>query len=230
MAKHASTPASAKTTRARKPRPTVRRTSTPSKRNVFVNCHFDDAYLPLFRALLFSIHDCGFVARTALEDDGARELRLEKIIRLIRESDLSIHDISRVEVTPAAPYPRFNMPFEAGLAYGAARFGRSKTRDLLILEAEPFRDNRTTSDLKGQDTKVHGNDPDRMVDAVRAFLARKAEPPMRGAKAIRDRFALFNAALPALAGAAGIDPAEITTLPYLADWAVFMAEWVQMTR
>jgi hypothetical protein len=206
-----------------------RRLRTPASRNVFVNCPFDDAYLPLFRALLFASHDCGFVARTALEDDGAKELRLEKIVRLIRESHLSIHDISRVEVTPAAPYPRFNMPFEAGLAYGAARFDKSKSRDLLILESELYRDNRTTSDLKGQDTKIHGNDPDRMVEAVRAFLARKSELSMRGAKSIRGRFSLFNAALPALAMSAGIDPDEITTLPYLADWTVFMAKWVRAT-
>ena len=36
--------------------------------SVFLNCPFDDAYRPLLHAALFAIQDCGFIARTALED------------------------------------------------------------------------------------------------------------------------------------------------------------------
>jgi hypothetical protein len=38
-------------------------------RRVFVNCPFDEAYTPLLHALIFTIHDLGFVARHALIDD-----------------------------------------------------------------------------------------------------------------------------------------------------------------
>ena len=88
--------------------------------SVFINCPFDEQFLPLLHAIVFTVHDCGFVARHALEDAGARESRLEKICRLVRESRWSIHDISRVQLSTGG-LPRFNMPSECGLAYGAMK-------------------------------------------------------------------------------------------------------------
>ena len=39
---------------------------------VFVNVPFDHGYKKLFDALVFAVHDCGFVAHCALEsDDGS---------------------------------------------------------------------------------------------------------------------------------------------------------------
>lgn len=75
--------------------------------SVFVNCPFDNEFLQLLHALLFAIHDCGFVARYAVQDAGAAELRIDKICRLIQESRLSLHDISRIELS-ANTYPRFS--------------------------------------------------------------------------------------------------------------------------
>ena len=77
--------------------------AVPFDRGVFVNCPFDDDFLPILHAILFAIHDCGFVARIAVEDIGSNETRLDKIARIIRESRYSIHDISRVEITPTGP-------------------------------------------------------------------------------------------------------------------------------
>ena len=93
----------------------------PFASSVFVNCPFDADYLPLLHAMLFAIHDCGFIARVAVEDIGSNEMRIEKIVRIISESCYSIHDISRVEVSKSK-LPRFNMPFECGLAMGAIRY------------------------------------------------------------------------------------------------------------
>lgn len=40
---------------------------------VFINVPLDRRYKKLFDALVFAVHDCGFVARCALEsDDGSR--------------------------------------------------------------------------------------------------------------------------------------------------------------
>ena len=61
--------------------------------SVFVNCPFDDGYLPLLHAMLFAIHDCGFIARLAVEDTGGSEMRIDKITRVIRESRYSIHGL-----------------------------------------------------------------------------------------------------------------------------------------
>jgi hypothetical protein len=39
--------------------------SASYKENVFINCPFDADYKPIFDALVFVIHDAGFVARCA---------------------------------------------------------------------------------------------------------------------------------------------------------------------
>ena len=148
------------------PSPTL---GPPFDRCVFVNCPFDDDFVPILHAILFAIHDCGFVARIAVEDVGSGETRLDKIVRIIEESRYSIHDISRVEITTASPLPRFNMAFECGLAFGALRFASKKGRDFLFMSAEPHQDKLTLSDLAGQDSKAHRNEPSISVGAVRSF-------------------------------------------------------------
>ena len=35
-------------------------------RNVFINCPFDNAYAPIFEAIVFAVHDAGFRLRLAL--------------------------------------------------------------------------------------------------------------------------------------------------------------------
>lgn len=57
--------------------------------HVFLNAPFDEAYLPLLHSLLFTVHACGFVARTALEDVGGAEQRPHKIARIIDETRYS---------------------------------------------------------------------------------------------------------------------------------------------
>ena len=203
--------------------------------SVFVNCPFDDGYKPLLDALLFAIHDCGFLARTALEVSGSGETRLDKIARIIKESRFSIHDISRVELTPVSLLPRFNMPFECGLAFGALlyerRRSRSGPRDLLVLAAERFQDKRTLSDLAGQDAEYHANKPELAIKGVRRFLASKAPDVMpagvtvRGHDAINRRLLRFKADLPALASALQISTEEIESLEYVAEWLGLATAW-----
>ena len=58
----------------------------PIPRNhVFINCPFDHTYKPIFDAIVFAVHDLGFVARSALEIDDGPEVRLTKIERIIEE-------------------------------------------------------------------------------------------------------------------------------------------------
>jgi hypothetical protein len=167
----------------------------------------------------------------AVEDTGANEMRIDKILRLIRESCYSIHDISRVEGAGSEMLPRFNMPFEAGLAMGAARFERSSSgrpaRDFLILDAEPFRDKRTLSDLAGQDARAHHDDPRHVVAAVRRFLAAKSRAERtRGAASIWWRFRQFVTDLPALSQRLELTLAEVTSFDYLPEWLVAARRWV----
>jgi hypothetical protein len=91
--------------------------------SIFFNCPFDEAYKSLFEALVFAAFDCGYVPRCALEVDDAGQVRIEKILAIIRGCRLGVHDISRTELDLVNALPRFNMPFELGLFVGAARFG-----------------------------------------------------------------------------------------------------------
>jgi hypothetical protein len=56
--------------------------------------------------------------RSALEIPGPTR-RLDRILELISACRYSFHDLSRVQLSRGAP--RFNMPFEAGLAVASAR-------------------------------------------------------------------------------------------------------------
>src|SRR5205085_11330703 len=93
---------------------------------VFINCPFDEAYRPLFEAVVFAVHDCGYVARSSLEVTAASQVRIEKIPAIIEACKLGIHDISRTEIDPQTQLLRFNMPLELGLCLGAERFGAGK--------------------------------------------------------------------------------------------------------
>jgi len=140
---------------------------------VFINCPFDDDYLPLLRVLIFTVIQCGFRPRIATESADSGEVRIKKILNLICESRFSIHDISRIEALKAGDLPRFNMPFELGIDIGCRELGQESfnTKKCLILEKERFRYQKVLSDISGSDIKAHDGDPIRLVAAVRNWFA-----------------------------------------------------------
>ncbi|HEX2080022.1 MAG TPA: hypothetical protein VHG08_20050 [Longimicrobium sp.] len=141
--------------------------------HVFINCPFDREYQPIVEALVFAVHDCGFVARSSLEATDGAEVRIEKIYRIIGECRVGIHDISRIEPDSRSGFPRFNMPLELGLFLGARRYGsgRQKRKACLILEREPFDSQKYCSDIAGQDVRSHYGNPQLAIGAVRSTLA-----------------------------------------------------------
>ena len=140
--------------------------------SVFVNCPFDSDYKPLFDALIFAIHDCGFIARCALEDGDASQVRIEKIYSLIAECRYGIHDISRTELDAVSRLPRFNMPLEFGIFLGAKRFGvdAQAEKKCLVLDKEQYRYQKFISDISGQDIFTHNNSPEAVIKVVRNWL------------------------------------------------------------
>lgn len=123
--------------------------------SVFINCPFDAEYQEIFRALVFTVHDCGFLARCALEVDDSGEVRISKINRIIRECRHGIHDISRTELDRTENLPRFNMPLELGLYLGAREFGigRQKQKRSLILDVEKYRYQKFCSDIAARTSR-----------------------------------------------------------------------------
>ena len=140
--------------------------------NVFLNCPFDSAYKQLFDAMVFAVHDCGFIARCALEEGDASQVRIDKIYNIIADCRYGIHDISRTELDKNSGLPRFNMPLELGVFLGAKKFGRNeqKKKNCLILDKEQYRYQQFISDIAGQDIPAHNNDP-KEIKGSRAELA-----------------------------------------------------------
>ena len=97
-------------------------------RSVFINCPFDADFQPLLRAACFTILACGYVPRCALDTIDSGAVRFSEIVRLIAACDLSIHDISRVELDNDSRLPRFNMPLELGADLGLRLEGSIRQR------------------------------------------------------------------------------------------------------
>ena len=174
---------------------------------VFINCPFDLHYTSLLRAIVFTVYRCGFVPVTALGEDNALDNRLFKIQRCIEACRYGIHDISRTELG-ANGLPRFNMPFELGMFFGARHFGNKKQRSksAVIFDADKFRYQQFISDLNGVDIKAHNNDVNTLIRKVRDWLAttsrRKTIP---GHTTIQHQYAEFIHTLPDIAKKAGLD-------------------------
>ena len=149
-------------------------TRRPNNRRprVFINCPFDDDYGDMLRAIAFAIASCGFEPACALDDDDSGKIRFDKLKALIEVSDLSVHDLSRIELDHDTQTPRFNMPFELGLYLGAKHFGgRRQRRKRSLVMAKSRREwAPTMSDLAGVDPSFHGGKPDAAIRAVRDFL------------------------------------------------------------
>jgi hypothetical protein len=197
----------------------------PYEWSVFLNCPFDSTYRPLFDALVFAVHDCGFEARCALEAEDSGETRMRKIKRLIGECEYGIHDISRVQLDVIDGLPRFNVPLELGLFLGAQEYGSGaqKRKRSLILDAEPDRYQRFCSDIAGHDIRAHGDQPARVIAAVRAMLSTALEGRARlpGESRIRRRYAQFRAELPFICRRIHLRPAELQFVEFrflLRDW------------
>ncbi len=145
--------------------------------NVFLNCPFDSAYKQLFDAMVFAVHDCGFIARCALEEGDASQVRIDKIYDIIADCRYGIHDISRTELDATSSLPRFNMPLELGVFLGAKKFGidEQKRKNCLILDKEQYRYQQFISDIAGQDVEAHNNNPEAIVTVVRNWLRTASE-------------------------------------------------------
>ena len=140
--------------------------------NVFANCPFDSAYKSLFDAMVFAIHDCGFIARCALEEEDASQVRIDKIYNIIAHCRYGIHDISRTELDEIIGLPRFNMPLEFGVYLGAKKFGtgEQKKKNCLVMDKEQYRYQKFISDIAGQDIQAHDNSPEEIVTVVGNWL------------------------------------------------------------
>jgi hypothetical protein len=199
--------------------------------NVFVNCPFDQPYLPLLRPLLFTVIYLDLKPRIALEAMDAGQARIDKIIGLIRESKFGIHDLSRCEAAKAGELYRLNMPFELGIDFGCRLFGRGRLKEkkTLVLEAEQYRYKAAISDLSGSDIASHDNQPYRVIAIVRDWLRNVCLADAAGTAMISSAFSDFMAHNYDALTAKGFSPADVEALP-ISELIECMEDWVLANR
>ncbi|MFP5286994.1 MAG: hypothetical protein ACLGI9_14730 [Thermoanaerobaculia bacterium] len=142
----------------------------PKVQGVFLNVPFDPAYERNFVALIATILSLGGKPHCVLEIPDLGEGRLLRILKHLEACQISIHELSRVG-TPV----RFNMPFELGLACALSVYKGNHA--FVLLEKEPYRLDRTLSDLKGRDALIHGGRPEGIINCLLDLLGSTSKNP-----------------------------------------------------
>lgn len=121
---------------------------------VFLNIPYDAAFERLYLAYIAGISAFRLIPHTAVEiPDTTR--RLDRIQELLHQCRYSIHDLSRVQVSRSTPRtPRFNMPFELGLAVGWSSMNPGQ-HSWFVCDSERHRILKSMSDLAGTDINIH---------------------------------------------------------------------------
>jgi hypothetical protein len=131
-------------------------------KSVFLNIPYDAAFESLYLAYIVGLTLLGLRINAALA--VPKQGRLETIINLIEHSDVSVHDLSRIEASRGVP--RFNMPVELGLALYRSHVVKGK-HGVFIFESMRYRAQRSTSDVNGIDPQIHGGTPKGLMAGLR---------------------------------------------------------------
>ena len=133
------------------------------QQSVFLNVPFDREYTDLFVTLIASLTGLGRKPRCVLEVPASGRDRLDRIFQLLSRCGTSLHDLSRVSLSGALQVPRFNMPFELGIAYCLSKHSNHR---FFVLEEQTFRLQATLSDLNGHDPHIHEGSQDGILSCI----------------------------------------------------------------
>lgn len=140
--------------------------------NVFINCPFDEEYVPLLRALVFTTIYLNLEPHFS-QTISSSNIRINQIKQHIRNCKFGIHDLCRSKAMVVGELPRFNMPYELGLDIGACEYGGKllKSKRILILETERYHYQKVLSDISGQDISAHNDEPKTLILKVRNWIS-----------------------------------------------------------
>jgi hypothetical protein len=152
--------------------------------SVFLNLPYDSRFENLYLAYIAAVSAFGFAPRAAIEIPGGRR-RLDRILELIASCSYSVHDLSRVEIDITAPRtPRFNMPFELGLAVALEKISGS-SHSWFVCETKAYRLQKSLSDLNGTDPYIHQGRIDGLFGRMcSAFVRAERQPTVAQMKTI----------------------------------------------
>ncbi|MGH7488646.1 MAG: hypothetical protein ACREMY_24055, partial [bacterium] len=180
----------------------------------------------------FTLISLGYNPRLASERSDSAENRIDKICQLIRESQYSIHDLSRLKSSTIGEFYRMNMPFELGIEYGCRLFETPplETKKCLILETERHEFQKALSDLSGIDIKSHAGEPEQVVRAVRDWFVETVG--LRGTPSktvLWYRFTEFADYFFDSRKADGFSDDDLNMMP-LPEYLDSIRDWVKKTR
>lgn len=152
--------------------------------SAFINVPYDQQFEPLFLALIAGLTGFGLIPQAVLQIPGSQR-RLDRLFALMYSCRYSFHDLSRVELDAKRPAtPRFNMPFELGLAVAWAERVDRKHK-WYVLEGKEYRVAKSLSDLDGTQIYIHGGTPTGVLRQLTNALARtKNQPTVKDLKAV----------------------------------------------
>ena len=152
------------------------RLESPNPSDVFLNGPYDQKFLDPFLAYVAGLSALGLFPRATLEIPGG-ERRLDRIFTLIRACASSLHDLSRVELDERRPItPRFNMPFELGLAVAWEKLDPGQ-HTWFVFETKLRRLEKSLSDLSGTDVYVHEGKPRGIFRELCSVFVRSQRQP-----------------------------------------------------
>jgi hypothetical protein len=176
---------------------------------VFLNIPYDDRFRNLYVAYIVGLYQFGLKPRVTLGIPGG-DRRLDRILDLIRSCRYSIHDLSRVQVDRRSPStPRFNMPFELGLAIASSKLGGGQ-HTWFVFETQDRRIQKSLSDINGTDLNIHNGTIEGVMSELRnAFVRTKSRPSVPGMMRAYRRVSRQVPALVRNAGGASIFTARV---------------------
>lgn len=159
-------------------------TATATAPVAFINMPYASRYERVYLAFIAGLAGFGLTP-TAAVNDPSSHFQLDRIFDLVAASDYSFHDLSLMTLDRTKPRtPRFNMPFELGLAVATARL-RSPHHQWFVFDTESFRVAKALSDLGGVTVRVHDRTPESVLRCLLNALDREdRKPSLRDLEAV----------------------------------------------
>jgi hypothetical protein len=144
----------------------------------FLNIPYDNRFENIYLAYIAGLCTFGLVPRVTLEIPGGKR-RLDRIFELIQTCRYSFHDLSRVQLDRKPPWstPRFNMPFELGLAVAWSKIQGENGQMWVVFEKVERRITKSLSDLDGTDPRIHDGTVKGVLRELMNILVRKEPQP-----------------------------------------------------
>ena len=151
----------------------VERAESPT---VFLNIPYDAKFERLYLAYIVGLIALGLKPRATLAIPGGAA-RLDRIVELVQSCAYSVHDLSRVQMDRTPPQtPRFNMPFELGLAVSWAKL-YPRRHVWFVFESENRRAQKSLSDINGTDLNIHDGTIEGVMRELCNAFVRTAQRP-----------------------------------------------------